>query len=80
MKNDALRIRPLFIAPILLFVSAALSACGGLLPQAPTPTWTPDYTPTPTATFTPTATLPYTEWPMRSIRIFRREQRRLAGR
>ncbi len=64
MKNAALRIRPLFIAPILLALSAALSACGGLLPQAPTPTWTPDFTPTPTATFTPTATLAFTEWPV----------------
>ncbi|MGB7538878.1 MAG: hypothetical protein WBM17_10080 [Anaerolineales bacterium] len=64
MKNAALRARPLFVAPILLVLSAALSSCGGLLSQGPTPTWTPDSTSTPTATFTPTPTLPYTEWPV----------------
>ena len=64
MKKAALRARPLFLAPILLALSAALSSCGGLLAQAPTPTWTPDYTPTPTTTFTPTPTLPHTEWPV----------------
>jgi hypothetical protein len=64
MKNAALRIRPLLLAPCLLISSTALSACGGLLAQGPTPTWTPDYTPTPTATFTPTPTMPFTEWPV----------------
>jgi hypothetical protein len=64
MQNTGLRMKPLFLTLLLLVLSAALSSCGGLLQQEPTPTWTPDYTPTPTATFTPTPTLPFTEWPV----------------
>ncbi len=73
MKNAAPRTRSLFLAPMLLILSAALSSCGGLLSQEPTPTWTPDYTPTPTATQTPTPTLPYTEWPVAVSESFHAE-------
>ncbi|MBN2085398.1 MAG: hypothetical protein JW748_09245 [Anaerolineales bacterium] len=73
MKNAVHRARSFFIAPILLVLSAALSSCGGLLSQEPTPTWTPNHTPTPTATLTPTPTLPYTEWPVAVSESFNEE-------
>ncbi len=73
MKNNAHHVRPLFAAPILLILSAALSSCGGLFPQAPTPSWTPDHTLTPAATLTPTPTLPHTEWPVAVSESFNAE-------